>query len=225
VKASIIIRAFNSAATLERAIKSAIAQSLPNSSFEVIVVDDGSSDGTSEIVQRMTSPNLVFVKQQHRGGGRAANKGVEIAKGEYLTLLDSDDEFFPYTLATLVAALESHTESSFAFGNYLERSGNIEVTVRPAHAFHSTAVGTLYRTNLLKTEGFYSEGVSFPEYDLLLRNWGKWKGLCIQGPPLFIYNRRQDSATANRDFVKRGLDQLRELYPSSLALVNSIRSY
>ena len=87
---SAIIPTFNRVHLLERALRSVFDQSVPL--LEVIVVDDGSTDGTSEWVAR-AFPEAVLMIQPNLGVSRARNRGIEAAKGDWITFLDSDDQW------------------------------------------------------------------------------------------------------------------------------------
>ena len=88
---SIIVPAYNVANYIERCLLSLVQQSFKN--IEIIVIDDGSEDMTSEIIDTFGSMDsrLVVIHQQNRGVSAARNKGIEISKGEYIAFVDSDD--------------------------------------------------------------------------------------------------------------------------------------
>jgi glycosyltransferase involved in cell wall biosynthesis len=91
---SVIIPTFNRENTLARAIKSVTAQTLDN--WELIIVDDGSTDRTAEVVSKfMDSDRIYYYIQNNKGVSSARNYGAALAKGDYLIFLDSDDEFKP----------------------------------------------------------------------------------------------------------------------------------
>lgn len=92
---SVIIPTFNRAALLAAALETVFAQRFKN--FEVIVIDDGSTDDTLAML-RNYGDRLQIVTQENRGPGAARNLGAEAAKGQYLAFLDSDDLWFPWTL-------------------------------------------------------------------------------------------------------------------------------
>jgi glycosyltransferase involved in cell wall biosynthesis len=93
---SVIIATYNNAPTLARAIASVLAQT--HAAHEIIVIDDGSTDHTAEVVQPF-GDRIVYVHQPNAGVAAARNKGVEIATGNWLAFLDADDEFTPERLA------------------------------------------------------------------------------------------------------------------------------
>ncbi|NOQ77328.1 MAG: glycosyltransferase, partial [Methylococcaceae bacterium] len=92
VSVSIIIPTFNRSALLERALESVNKQTV--SDYEIIVVDDGSTDNTAEMIQTKF-PEVQYVLQPNRGVSSARNKGLKLAKGQWLAFLDSDDEWLP----------------------------------------------------------------------------------------------------------------------------------
>ena len=92
---SVIIPTFNRKKNLDRTINSVLNQTFQP--FEIIVVDDGSTDGTKEWVPYYY-PNIKYIYQSNAGVRAARNKGINIAKGDWLAFLDSDDEWFPKSL-------------------------------------------------------------------------------------------------------------------------------
>jgi glycosyltransferase involved in cell wall biosynthesis len=104
---SVILPTHNRATLLPRAIDSVLNQELQD--FELIVVDDGSTDGTAGVIARLPDDRLAFVRQDHSGVSAARNAGALRASGAYLAFLDSDDEALPNWLARL--------------GDIVERSG------------------------------------------------------------------------------------------------------
>ena len=102
---SIIIPAYNRSALIGRAIASCLIQDHP--AFEVIVVDDGSTDGTAERVSEIVDPRVRLLAQPvNRGVSPARNLAAEHARGEWIVCLDSDDELTPDALALMEADIE-----------------------------------------------------------------------------------------------------------------------
>ncbi len=105
---TVVIPVFNSAATLARAVQSVLDQSLAG--FELLVVDDGSTDGSLALARRMAAadPRMQVVALPENGGkARAMNHAMGIARGAWVAVLDADDRYLPDRLATLVAAGEA----------------------------------------------------------------------------------------------------------------------
>ncbi|WP_309744496.1 glycosyltransferase family A protein, partial [Chamaesiphon sp. OTE_20_metabat_361] len=117
---SVIIPSYNSGEFLPAAIESAIDQSYPAS--EIIAIDDGSTDDTRLVCARY--PTVRYIYQSNQGLPGARNKGIEVATGEYLIFLDSDDYLCPEAIEIGVSCLQAHPEAGFVFGRYLFRSIN-----------------------------------------------------------------------------------------------------
>ncbi len=110
---SVVIPAYNAAGTIGESIRSVMQQQYQD--FEVVVVDDGSTDSTATVAQGLE--NVGYWHQQNAGPGVARNTGVKIAKGKYITFLDADDVLFPWALQTYFNAIIEHNEPSFFAGN------------------------------------------------------------------------------------------------------------
>ncbi len=91
-KVSVIIPTYNRIQTIERAINSVLNQTFQN--FEILIIDDASTDNTSELIKSISDSRLRYHKlSENSGGGAARNKGIELSTGDYLAFLDSDDEW------------------------------------------------------------------------------------------------------------------------------------
>lgn len=118
-KVSVIIPTYNRADLLPKAIDSVLRQTYTD--FELIVVDDGSTDNTRELVEgiatRAPCP-LLYVYQENRGEPAARNHGIATARGEYIAFLDSDDFWLPDHLMVCVAALDDAKSAGAVFTNH-----------------------------------------------------------------------------------------------------------
>lgn len=100
---SVVIPAYNSAATIERAVRSVLTQDY--GSIEVIVIDDGSADRTAEIAEAISDNRLRVIRQSNAGPAAARNRGIRETRGEFIAFLDADDEWTPTHLSTCVQSL------------------------------------------------------------------------------------------------------------------------
>lgn len=128
-RTAVILPAFNVKAFVPHAIASLHAQTLTD--FEVIAVDDGSSDGTAEVLDALAeswaaeSRSLTVVRQRNGGSAAARNAGLALAEGTFVAFLDADDLWYPHTLDRLVQELDSNPELDVAFPlyRYVDQNG------------------------------------------------------------------------------------------------------
>src|SRR6266436_8160107 len=120
---SILIPAFNAESWIADTIKSALSQTWPRK--EIIIVDDGSKDGTLSIAQRFVSGEVSVVSQPNGGGSAARNRAFALSKGDYIQWLDSDDLLAPDKIARQMEAtgqgLSKRTVLSSEWGRFLYR--------------------------------------------------------------------------------------------------------
>ena len=113
---SVVIPAYNSRGTIGATIESVLAQTAAD--FEVVVVDDGSTDETSAFVrERYPDPRVGVLEQANQGTAGARNAGVTAARGSLVAFLDHDDLWMPTYLAAVGEALEAEPDAGFAFVN------------------------------------------------------------------------------------------------------------
>lgn len=105
---SVIIPTYNRAHLVARAIQSVLDQTYQD--FEIIVVDDASTDNTEAVIQQYDDSRIVYLKHEVNSGGAAArNTGIRHARGQYIAFLDSDDEWLPIHLGQRISYFTSHT--------------------------------------------------------------------------------------------------------------------
>ena len=104
MKFSVVIPLYNKEHYIEATIRSVLSQTCQD--FEVIVVDDGSTDGSAEIVESFGSPLVRLIRQENRGVSAARNRAMREATGEWVALLDGDDMWGAEYLATVAEMIE-----------------------------------------------------------------------------------------------------------------------
>lgn len=121
---SVIIPTYNRASLLGEAIASVLAQTF--SDFEVIIVDDGSTDNTERIICEFIDSRILYVKQDNNGRSYARNVALARARGRYIAFLDSDDLYLPEKLALQVSYLDSHPHVGMLYTSAycIDSSGN-----------------------------------------------------------------------------------------------------
>jgi glycosyltransferase involved in cell wall biosynthesis len=109
MRISVVMPTYNRAAILGRAVRSVLAQT--HADLEMIVVDDGSTDDTAQVLAAFADPRLIHLRHTpNRGGNYARNRGIERASGEVISFIDSDDEFLPHKLETIARIFAERPE-------------------------------------------------------------------------------------------------------------------
>lgn len=114
MKLSVIIPAYNRADMVRGTIDSILSSGLDD--FEILVVDDGSTDRTADVVRPLGSP-IRYLRQDNQGLAAARNNGFTASCGEYVAFLDSDDQWLPGAVPILVRHLDEHKDIPFIFGD------------------------------------------------------------------------------------------------------------
>jgi len=131
-RVSVVIPTYNYARYVPEAIDSVLAQSFEG--LEVIVVDDGSTDRTAEIL-RAFGGQLRDIRQEHRGLSAARNTGIRAARGQYVAFLDSDDLWLPEKVSLQVARLDAEPEVGLVYGEALFFDDSTPATLTPHSHF------------------------------------------------------------------------------------------
>jgi glycosyltransferase involved in cell wall biosynthesis len=181
---SVIIPAFNSERYLSDAVESVLNQTYKN--FELIVVNDGSTDRTEEILKQYFD-RIQYIYQHNKGVAAARNTGIRVSKGEYVAFLDSDDIWAKNNLRLQINYLKNNPDIGLIYGEIVNFNGHetdeelwsvIMETPRPkGHIFQDLILACLFQTStvmvrrrVLDTVGFFNESLPLGEdYDLWLR--------------------------------------------------------
>lgn len=210
VSVSVIIPAYNQAHYLGGAIRSVLAQSYGD--FEILVVDDGSTDHTAEVVRGIDDVRLFYHYQENRGLSAARNRGLREARGTYLTYLDSDDLFLPRKLELLVGALERMPEAGMAAGQAVpideegRQIGRIFETALPADGAELLLGNPLHVGSVLLRRSWQEQVGPFDERLRSYEDWDMWLRLARAGCPMLsvaepvsLYRFHTDQMTRNGD--------------------------
>ncbi len=132
---SVVIPVFNGAPFVAQAVASVLAQTVRD--VEVLVVDDGSTDGTQAILADLQrTAGITWFQQDHGGPARSRNRGLAEARGEFVALLDCDDIWLPDKLAAQLALMGNHPEIGVVHTNFesVDEEGRVLETVRARHS-------------------------------------------------------------------------------------------
>lgn len=221
-KISVVIPTYNRAHLLYEAIQSVLNQTFTD--FELIIVDDGSTDNTEEVVRSIIDPRVNYLKQSNRGVSAARNTGLKVCTGEFVAFLDSDDLFLPERLSLQINRVTADPTIGLVYGLYygttdqgttkkLSGTCYAELDLRRlllGPVFHWSTV--LIRRSSLEKSGDFDETLSVgEEWDLTLRlALSKCKMTGVSQPLAVV---RMQPVSLSRDLhryeasVKRVLDK------------------
>ena len=199
---SVIIPTYNRKEVLARALDSVIAQTLE--AQEVIVVDDGSTDNTKEFITR-NYPQVIFLRQENRGVSAARNYGFQHAKGEWIALLDSDDEWLPRKMEWQCAELKGsnllvcHTEEIWvrngvrvnAKKKHKKKRGDIFSDCLSLCAMSPSSI-VLHRDLWNEFDGFDENFIVCEDYDLWLRICAQYEVALVEKASIIKYGGHED---------------------------------
>ncbi len=200
---SVIIPAYNHEHLISATLESVFSQTLTD--FELIVVDDGSRDRTAAVVASFKDERLKLVRQENRGTAVAINRGLELSRGHYIAILNSDDIFMPERLALLLGLLRENPEAMLAFsrvslinaeGNPLaadepeclwlkeaeanyHKSGDLLLSLLRDN-FLCTSSNFFFRRCLLAKIGYFRDLRYVNDLDFLLRSLSRYTGVFYQ---------------------------------------------
>lgn len=203
---SVIIPTFNREKTLSRALDSILIQEAV--AFEVTVIDDGSTDGTRQLIEQRY-PQVSYMYQNNQGPSAARNRGIERARGEWIAFLDSDDEWLPGKLKAQLDFFQGHPEYFIAQTEEIWiRNG---VRVNPMHK-HKKYGGWIFEKclplcvispsavmihrKLFETAGLFDETLpACEDYDLWLRIAAKFPVGLLEKPYVTRYGGHDDQTS------------------------------
>jgi glycosyltransferase involved in cell wall biosynthesis len=200
---SIIITTYNYAQYIERAIRSALDQSLDGDQYEVIVVNDASSDNTVEILENFSDEIRAFNLEKNLGLSGARNFGVRKARGQFIIFLDADDYFHKELISTQKLFLdENNSLDAVSVDYYL-------VDDRGKHINHINAeeqpiaCGIMFRKDFLYNIGLYDETFRAREEEDLRIRWKSKYNIYNIILPLYRYRMHDNNLTKNHDEMEK----------------------
>ena len=219
---SVIIPVFNRAELIRPTLDSVLAQDAPD--HEILVVDDGSTDGTLDVLATYGT-RIRVLAQKNSGPAVARNLGIQQARGEYIATLDSDDLWFPWTLATYTEAIRRHDSPGFIAGSpfvFREMSELAGVQCAPTRdeVFADYlasgdqwrwfgASSFVFRTDAVRAAGGFSDQwINSDDADLALRLGIAPGFVDIQAPATFAYREHAGSLKSITDLSFRSLSYM-----------------
>jgi glycosyltransferase involved in cell wall biosynthesis len=208
-KVTVYITNYNYRQYIEKAINSVLNQTYNN--LEILIIDDGSSDGSNEIIEKYSNiSNIKIIYQKNKGLIITNNIALRLAQGDYIMRLDADDYLDKNAIKLMVDEFNEDSELGLVFPNYFivdENENIINVRVRipsevnnvkdnPAHG-----ACTLIKTAYLRSIGGYDETFTCQDgYFLWINFFSKFKTKNIE-TPLFYYRRHNSNLTNNSERI------------------------
>jgi glycosyltransferase involved in cell wall biosynthesis len=221
---SVIIPTYNRADLIKVTLKSVFEQSCQD--YEIIVVNDGSTDNTAAVLNSYKNRLRIF-EQENSGPGAARNKGIKEARGTYITFLDSDDVWFPWTLDIFNDVIFRYEKPSFIVGSFVEFTNPTELVnfsripfrAKPYKDYYATGKKLLLfgtcsvaiKREILDDVGGYTDIQMNAEDNDLWLQLGVAPGFVhVTAPPVFAYRQHEANIVRNNDKNYLGISRIIE---------------
>lgn len=232
-KISFIIPVYNAEKYIKNCIISIKNQNIPNDEFEIITIDDGSSDKSTDIIQDLQNeiPSLILLKQKNKGASVARNRGVQVAKGTFIQFVDADDSLVPYSVSKLLLiainenldilcfdfeskttqnGIEQYYSKSDFAKNTPEIYSGIEYLI--TNNFFCSPCMAMYNLHFFSENHLsFREGVMCEDVDFAPISIYKAKRIKYCNEKVYIYNKTENSVTTNYQ-IKFEYDLLKAIY-------------
>ncbi len=221
---SVVIPTYNKEKYIGEAVQSALNQTYKN--LEVIVVDDGSTDNTKQVVEELIKKDgrVKYFYQENQGSAAARNKGLQEASGEFVAFLDSDDTYFPYAIEKMIYLFKTQPENvKLVYGNFVDvTEGKSEKIYREISEprpkpllFQQFLIGNplLPTISMLKKDVFDDIGFFDTEFSIA-QDYDLWVRLILKydvaklNLPVSIYRRHEKQITENQGVLRYEVDKV-----------------
>lgn len=220
---TVIIPTYNRANTIRRAINSVLEQTYAN--IELIVVDDCSSDNTVEIVNAYRDNRIkLMIMETNSGANVARNRGIDVAKGDYIAFQDSDDEWMKDKLAIQLDYMKNNSKEVCYCSYLLHNNGECRIVPNNAEKkkiYEENVVDILRKRNVISTQtllmhknvianiGMFDESLNrLQDYELVIRICQQFKIGYVERPLVNVY-RMEECISSNKSYL---LDAYRKIW-------------
>jgi glycosyltransferase involved in cell wall biosynthesis len=183
IQVSVVVPTHNRKTDLEKCLEALLSQTYPADQFEILVADDGSSDGTKQLVEQFRSrtvPSIRWLGQPRNGPAAARNLGISNARGEWVAMTDDDCQPEPDWLESFCSALTAHPEWAGCGGSIVRRNDSpisryiddYRIFDHPIHGsevWYLVTANAIYRKAVLDEVGGFEESIDWPggeDFDL-----------------------------------------------------------
>ncbi len=205
---SVIIPSFNNSKYIGRAIRSCIKQSLDKNKYEIIVVDDASTDNSRNVIDTFDVKKIYLKKNS--GIAIASNTGIRKALGSFIIRVDSDDYINEHTLLIMTEIMLSNKDIGFVYPDHLLVDEDETVlgreTIDTLPKLYRHGAGIMFRKSYLEAIGLYDEDRKkhADDYDLLIRYLKNFNGYHLK---LDLYRYRQHEGNTTKKVEERNKDR------------------
>jgi len=229
---SVVIPTYNRVELLKRSIDSVINQTIKP--FEIIIVDDGSNDGTEAMVKKKYD-SLKLIKQKNKGASAARNTGIKASSGEWICFLDSDDEWKNNKLEKQITFVANNSDYKFFHSNEIWIKNGKRINQKKKHKKYGGDIfkkcldmcrispsSVLINKNIFEEIGFFNENlVVCEDYELWLRICDQYKVFFIDEPLIIKYGGHQGQLSYSIDSIEcHRIKALEYLLSTSLSKEN-----
>lgn len=226
---SVILPTYNRAAMVQEAIDSVLSQTYPE--FELVVIDDGSTDFTPEVLSGYNN-SIVAIRQSNKGVSSARNKGILKARGDLIALIDSDDYWLPEKMATQVAFFLRHPEIAICQTQEIWIRNGVRVNPKKRHRKRSGMIfeaslplclispsAVMMRRSLLEQVGLFDESMpACEDYDLWLRVTAQYPVALIDTPLIVKRGGHADQLSRMPELDRYRIQAIEKVLRSGLLL-------
>lgn len=206
---SVIIPVFNGEKTIKETIQSVLGQTF--SDFEIVVIDDGSTDATLSVLASIHDPRLKIFSYPNSGVAVSRNRGFSHASGEFIAFLDADDLWVPDKLEAQFKALQANPQAAVAYswvnyitqsgeffrsGNYVNANGNVYPQMLVQSLLENGSNPLIHRNALTEVGGFDQELCPAEDWDMWLRLAVRYHFVVVPAPQI-LYRMSASSGSAN----------------------------
>ena len=207
---SVIIPVYNHEKFVGRALRSILDQSLDNSRYEIIVVNDFSSDNSKEIISKYLDKIIYIENSNNQGLPRSLNTGIKKAKGKYMIRLDSDDYVNKKYLEFLYEFLNWNDEFDAVSCDYFIVDNDEKILKRESGDLNPIGCGIMFKMDKIVDLGLYnSDFLIHEDKELMSRFQKKYKISNIK-LPLYRYRKHSTNITNNKDESKKFFKKLKK---------------
>ncbi len=207
IDTSVIITSYNNKPYLGRAIRSCLKQSLPKNRFEIIVIDDASTDGSQDVMIGYRDDIVSISLKENMGVAKASNIGIKEALGRFIIRVDSDDYINENTLLFMTEILDQNHAIGFVYCDHfrVDKEERIleRVDINTLDLLFRHGAGIMFRKSYLEAIGLYDTDLRNAEdFDLLRRYIKNYDGYHLR-MPLYRYRQHDTNMTKDEDERKR----------------------